>query len=109
MLTGNIQIISAPSILGLKPTGVEDLAQSLPDLGLAEKLNSKHPVIHVPTLNSLYSYKIDKETNCLNPEAIRNFSLNLNKTISEPISRNHFSFVLGGDCSILLGIMPALD
>lgn len=104
----DIEIISAPSILGLKPTGVEDLGKSLLDSGLAEKLRSIHPVIHVPTLNNLYKKTRDHETNCLNAMAIKKFSLALSKTISNTIGKNLFAFVLGGDCSILLGIMPAL-
>lgn len=104
----DIEIISAPSILGLKPTGVEDLGKSLLAAGLGENLGSGHPVIYVPALNSLYQDNRDPETNCLNAKAIRDFSLTLGKTVSGTISRNRFAFVLGGDCSILLGIMPAL-
>ena len=104
----DIEIISAPSILGLKPTGVEDLGKSLLASGLAENLKSTHPVIHVPTLNQLYKEKRDKDTNCLNTIAIRDFSLALSNTISATIDRDRFAFVLGGDCSILTGIMPAL-
>ena len=104
----DIEIISAPSILGLKPTGVESLGKSLLDSGLVEKLRSTHPVIHVPTLNSLYNDARDHETKCLNETAIKEFSLVLGRTISNTIDKNRFAFVLGGDCSILLGIMSAL-
>lgn len=104
----DIEIISAPSILGLKPTGVEDLSESLLASGLAENLNSVDPVIHVPTLNILYNEKRDPETNCLNVIAIRDFSLTLGKAVSNTINKDRFAFVSGGDCSILLGIMPAL-
>ena len=104
----DIEIISAPSILGLKPTGVESLGKSLLDSGLVEKLRSTHPVIHVPTLNSLYNDERDNETKCLNETAIKEFSLVLGRTISNTIDKNRFAFVLGGDCSILLGIMSAL-
>jgi arginase len=104
----DIEIISAPSILGLKPTGVQNLSESLITSGLAENLRSERPVIHVPTLNILYNSKRDKETNCLNTIAIRDFSLTLSKAVSGALDKDHFAFVLGGDCSILLGIMPAL-
>ena len=104
----DIEIISAPSILGLRSNGVEKLGESLLASGLAEKLKYTQPVIHVPTLNHLYNKKRDNEANCLNPVTIRDFSLTLSKTISDTISKKHFAFVLGGDCSILLGIMPAL-
>lgn len=104
----NIEIISAPSILGLKPSGVECLGKSLFDSGLVEKLRCTHPVIHVPTLNNLYNDARDDETKCLNGTAIKEFSLVLGRTISNTIDKNRFAFVLGGDCSILLGIMSAL-
>jgi arginase len=104
----DIEIISAPSILGLGPNGVEQLGESLLASGLAEKLKYSQPVIHVPTLNHLYNKKRDKETNCLNPIAIRDFSLTLSEVISETIKKDRFAFVLGGDCSSVLGIMAAL-
>lgn len=104
----DIEIISAPSILGLRSNGVEQLGESLLASGLAEKLKYTQPVIHVPTLNHLYNKERDKEANCLNPVIIRDFSLTLSKTVADTISKKHFAFVLGGDCSILLGIMPAL-
>ena len=104
----DIQIISAPSILGLKPTGVQQLGESLLASGLAQKLHSHHPVINVPTLNNVYVDQREQESNCLNAKAINDFSLTLSKTILYTVNKKHFAFVLGGDCSILLGIMPAL-
>lgn len=104
----DIQIISAPSILGLKPNGVEELGASLLASGLGENLGTQHEVIHVPTLNHLYNEERDNETNCLNPKTMKEFSLTLSKVVSDTINKNHFAFVLGGDCSILLGTMPAL-
>lgn len=104
----NIQIISAPSILGLKPTGVEELAENLLRAGLGERIGSKLRVNHIPTLNHLYSRERDPETKCLNPKPIRNFSLTLGDAVLKAIEENQFSVVLGGDCSILIGIMQAL-
>lgn len=104
----NIQIISAPSILGLKPTGVEHLSKSLLASGLAENLGTKHTVVHVPTLNNLYDKERDPETNCLNAKPLRDFSMTLGEVVTKTISQNRFVFILGGDCSILLGAMAAL-
>jgi arginase len=103
----NIQIISAPSILGLKPNGVQHLPDSLLAAGLADKLQTVNPVIHLPTLNDQYSFERDDETACLNPSAIHHFSLILIDEITEQSNKSTFPLVLGGDCSILLGIMPA--
>jgi arginase len=107
-LNYDIEIISAPSILGLKPSGVEDLGKSLINLGLAGKLKAGRPVILVPAPNELYSEKRDPETRCLNAGAIRDFSISLGRSVSNSISHKRFPFVLGGDCSILIGIMSAL-
>jgi arginase len=102
-----IQIISAPSILGLKPNGVQHLPDSLLTAGLINKLQTTNPVIHVPTLNDQYRFERDEETDCLNPLAIHHFSLGLMEVLADQIDRNTFPLILGGDCSILLGIMPA--
>ena len=103
-----IQIISAPSILGLKPTGVEQLGNALLNTGRLEKLESVGPVIEVHTLNASYSKHRDHKTKCLNLTAIHDFSSGLMRHIEEQIDKSNFSLVLGGDCSILIGIMPAL-
>jgi Arginase/agmatinase/formimionoglutamate hydrolase, arginase family len=104
----DIQIIAAPSNLGLKPNGVEMMANSLLDAGLARAVGATHPVVQVPTLNSLYNPKRDEATLCLNPTAIQEFSGTLANTMSATLQQKRFALVLGGDCSILLGIMPAL-
>ena len=103
-----IQIIAAPSILGLKPTGVEKLPESLIRAGIAKKITAMGDIIKVPTLNDDYDSRRDNETNCLNPVAIRDFSLNLMRAVTEQMRSRNFPLVLGGDCSILIGIMPAL-
>lgn len=103
-----IEIISAPSILGLKPNGVEELGKSLLNAGLEGLLQPVSPVTYLPTLNKVYNAQRDPETHCLNPEMIRDFTLVLSKAVTDTIAREHFAFVLGGDCSILLGPMTAL-
>ena len=103
-----IQIISAPSILGLKPTGVEQLAKVLLNTGRLDKLNPLQPLIELPTLNTLYNNQRDTQTNCLNPIAIHDFSKLLMRKIAEQVDQLIFPLVLGGDCSILIGIMAGL-
>lgn len=103
-----IRIISAPSILGLKPNGVEHLAEKFLGCGLAAKVGALTDVLEIPTLNHLYSGMRDPQTLCLNLQAIHDFSLGLNNVVATTIESGEFPLVLGGDCSILLGIMPAL-
>ena len=110
MRTGinNIEIISAPSVLGLRSNGVELLGQKLLEHGLAEKIGTPLPVHHVPTLNDQRSNERDAVTHCLNPVMIHEFSITLGKVVATAISKKHFALVLGGDCSILIGIMQGL-
>jgi arginase len=103
-----IQIISAPSILGLKPTGVEQLPQALLNTGRLQTLKHLQSPLELPTLNSRYNYQRDAETKCLNPEAIHDFSKLLMSKVGEPIDQSHFPLILGGDCSVLIGIMAGL-
>jgi arginase len=102
-----VQIISAPSILGLKPTGVEHLSSELLSLGLAKRTGTTI-VNPIPPLNHLYKNFRDKTTLCLNTEAIRKFSFLLEKKIVQSLDKSYLSLVLGGDCSILIGAMLAL-
>jgi arginase len=59
-------------------------------------------------MNHLYTDRRDADTHCINTKALHDFSIQLNNTMSAVFSRQHFPMVLGGDCSILVGILPAL-
>lgn len=104
----NLQLVLAPSILGLKPTGVQDLGTSLMRDGLEKALNAKHKPIHVDTLKAVYSGERDAESKVLNVKPLQEFSTTLGKTVGDVLGLNKFPFVLGGDCSILIGIMAML-
>ena len=98
-------IIDAPSILGLKPTGVERLPEALKNAGLAEGLQADDAGrVEVP----LYQPARDPDTLLLNPYSIREFSLRLAQKVAGVRAGGHFPVVLGGDCSILIGCMLAL-
>jgi arginase len=103
----NIQVIVAPSILGLKPNGVERLASTLLSKDLIAELQAEHAIIEVPSLNHLYDGERAAKT-ILNGDAVREFSLTLSKIIHAEASPKKFLLVLGGDCSILIGIMLGL-
>jgi arginase len=99
-------IIDAPSILGLRPTGVEHLPEALKAAGLLEKLNAKYAGRVRPSLQ--YSPERDKGTLLLNANPIRSFSLQLAAVIRDVLDNNQFPVVLGGDCSILIGALLSL-
>ncbi len=98
-------IIEAPSILGLKPTGVEQLPQRLLDHGLAERLQARRAG-RVPT--PPYNFERDPETLTLNADAIAQWSPRLADAVGASVDAGEFPIVLGGDCSIVLGAMLAL-
>jgi arginase len=98
-------IVEAPSILGLKPTGVERLPEALERADLLRRLDAKIVErIEAPP----YDPKRDKATLMLNPQGIHRFSLKLADTVTAILHKNQFPIVLGGDCSILLGNVLAL-
>ena len=55
-----------------------------------------------------YKPEIDPSTGVLGGEALRSFSLDLAELVGAVVQEGKFPFVLGGDCSILIGNMLAL-
>lgn len=98
-------VIEAPSVLGLKPTGVDELPRTLLRHGLAEKLDARIAARLTPPP---YSPEIDPETLTLNAHAIAEWSPELADAVGDVLDRDEFPIVLGGDCSILLGSTLAL-
>src|SRR5215813_9427778 len=99
-------VIDAPSVLGLRPTGVEHLPDALKAAGLLEQLNAEYAGNITPS--SSYNYERDKETKMLNPISIKHYSIRLADSLKLLLHKNKFPIVLGGDCSILIGNVLAL-
>lgn len=99
-------VIDAPSILGLRPTGVELLPKALRAAGLLERLNAEYGGIVAPS--SPYNHSRDEETKLLNAKAIKEYSLKLAEAVKRQLHKNKFPIVIGGDCSILIGNLLAL-
>jgi arginase len=98
-------VIAAPSILGLKPSGVETLPEALLGYGLAERLRARLAArLDVPA----YSAERDPQTQTLNAQAIAAWSPSLADAAEEVLAAGDFPLILGGDCSILLGSALAL-
>jgi arginase len=104
-LPSRFTIIDAPSILGLRPTGVEYLPEALKAAGLMKRSNADYAgrVSPLP-----YNSERDKVTLLLNPDSIKIFSLQLADRVSSVIRSKQYPIVLGGDCSILIGNLLAL-
>ncbi|NUO44065.1 MAG: arginase family protein [Streptomyces sp.] len=101
----DVAIIEAPSVLGLRPTGVEELPRALLDAGLADGLGA----VRVGSVEpGPYDPERDPETGVLNPAGIAEHALRLAGAVGEVLDAGRFPLVLGGDCSILLGNLLAL-
>lgn len=99
-------IIDAPSILGLHDTGVQDLPEALKKAGLMDRLNATFAGIVQPSM--LYDPTRDPNTHLLNGTSIALFSKDLSKRVNDEIIKKNFPIVLGGDCSILIGVLLGL-
>lgn len=103
MYPKKLKVIKAPSILGLKQTGVE----KAPNVLRQEGFLKNEQLVEVPNLNPYYSNERSK-SGILNEKLLREFSLRLLDTVLEAKKQGEFPIVLGGDCSILLGTTSAL-
>src|SRR5688572_20270441 len=99
-------VIEAPSILGLRPTGVEKLPEALIRAGLIDRLRARHAGRVAP--QTPYDFERDSATLTLNAAGIASYSRALADLVGEVMDRGEFPVVLGGDCSILLGNLLAL-
>jgi arginase len=100
-----LAIIEAPSVLGLRPSGVQDLPTALLDAGLLDDLDAARSGRVEPPA---YDPVRDADAQVLNPHAIADYSARLADTVGDVLDTGRVPVVLGGDCSILLGNLLAL-
>jgi arginase len=107
----SIEVVDAPTNVGLSPPGpgrepgVRGLASALRANGIVSRLGATDggAVASPP-----YRPEIDSSTGVRNGAALRSFSLDLAERVRAVVQEGKFPFVLGGDCSILIGNMLAL-
>ncbi|MDT0341298.1 arginase family protein [Streptomyces litchfieldiae] len=100
-----LALIEAPSVLGLRPSGVQDLPAALIAAGLPRRLGAARAGrVEAPA----YDPARDAETGIRNAAAIARYSAALADAVGEVLDGGRFPVVLGGDCSILLGGLLAL-
>jgi arginase len=106
--TSELEIITAPSNLGLRPPapghepGTWGAPQALLEAGL---LQSLAPVRMHSLARPIYGFEPQAGTRVRNGLTLRRFSEELAREVAEVLSRGVFPLVLGGDCSILLGCL----
>jgi arginase len=98
-------IVEAPSILGLRPTGVDLLPQMLLAHGLADALHARRAGRIVPA--ATYDAQRDPVTLTLNAHGIAEYSSRLADAVGGVLEQQEFPVILGGDCSIVLGSLLA--
>jgi arginase len=104
-VTRQYAIVEAPSVLGLRPTGVERLPDALIGAGFDTQLRARRVGRVEPPP---YEYGRDPEILMLNPQGIADYTPKLADAIGEVLDTGDFPVVLGGDCSIVLGGLLAL-
>jgi Arginase family len=98
-------IVEAPSHLGLHAAGVEALPEALLAAGLADRLGARRGTrLAAPAFDP----SIDADTGLLNPHGLVDHASRLADAVGAALDEGTFPIVLGGDCSILLGITLAL-
>jgi arginase len=101
----DLAIVEAPSVLGLRPSGVQDLPEALLGAGLLDGLAvAGSERVDPPPYDPLR----DEETGILNPGGIARYSVDLADAVGYALDRGRFPVVLGGDCTVLLGNLLAL-
>ncbi|HJY12257.1 MAG TPA: arginase family protein, partial [Flavobacterium sp.] len=106
-----ICIVEFPSNLGLKEPqpGKEPGVKKLPDW--LWKHNLHKFIVHKDIIRidpPKYSNGKDKETQILNASSLVEYAREQAYLINNLLTQNKFPFILGGDCSILLGSAIAL-
>src|SRR5215510_13131155 len=104
-MTRQYAIVEAPSVLGLRPSGVERLPDVLLRAGLDAQLEARRAGRVEPPP---YDDRRDPETLMLNPHGIADYTPRLAAAIGHVLDSGEFPLVLGGDCSIVLGSLLAL-
>jgi arginase len=105
---GGIEVVTAPSNLGLRPPapghepGVWRAPGVLMSQGLGRCLNAAR-IVELP--RPRYEFQGQPGTRIRNGTAIRDHALKLADAVATGLAASQFVVVVGGDCSILLGCL----
>jgi arginase len=109
----SIAVLDAPSDLGLRlppsgvPSGVSRLPEALRARGLIQRLGATDSGVVPAPASRVAGW--DLATGVFNEQAIAEYSGVLSDRVAELTAVHDRLVVLGGDCSILLGIMQGLS
>ena len=106
-----IRILHAPSPLGLEPPadgrvpGVRFMPEALRAAGLHDALGAEFAGAVAPPA---YSADRDPENGLRNRQAVASYAEDLADAVSPMLDVAGFPLILGGDCSIMIGVATAL-
>jgi arginase len=96
-------VISSPTNLGLRPSGVERLPDALREAGLQVRLGARDAAtIHA---TAEYDAVRSPETGILNGPALRDTAHALARAVADVMDAGDVPIVLAGDCSVVLGAL----
>jgi len=110
-LTKGVCIIEFPSNLGLKEPypGHEPGVKYLPDWLRKHRLHEYINPSQVLRLDPPpYTMQLDKESGVRNADLLVDYAIKQDKVLQQVLEAKQFPFVIGGDCSILLGPLLSL-
>ena len=108
--TSPLALIEAPSSLGLRPPrpghepGAWKAPAALHSAGLSRQLKAER-VVSLP--HPRYAFDAEPGTTVRNGHAMRAYSEALADEVQHALAAGHFPLVIGGDCSVLLGMRRA--
>lgn len=102
----SLVILQAPSPLGVAPHGIEKGGDALLRAGLAERIGAELGTRIEP---APFDWERDPEDGLLNRQAISDYAGELAVAVGAVLDRDAFPVVVGGDCSIMLGPLLALQ
>jgi arginase len=104
-LASRFAVVRAPSGLGLRASGVQELGHALLEQGLGEALRARIATTVVPPLASGIR---DPASGVLNGPEVAAYAVSLADAVGAVLHAGEVPVVLGGDCSVLLGGALAL-
>jgi arginase len=107
----SLDIIQSPSNLGLRPDTTEKIAgtwrapKALLDAGIAKGFTVR---MNIALARPKYHVEAEAGTRIRNGQTLRKYSLALASAVRKSLSSRGFPFVVGGDCSNILGCLYGL-
>lgn len=106
MKNNQLAIVGAPSSAGAYSPGQEKAPNALRDIGLISFLEEERVTVKDKKNVSGYRWKIDKENKrAMNVDQVHSVAKEVAGKVHESLEENNKVLVLGGDCTVELGVV----